>query len=53
MSKADPCDSKKQIIKTVRWVVTIFLVTIFVSGTISFASSELMEVSSVGVAFVI
>ena len=53
MSKSDPAASKKERNKTIRWVVTIFLITIVISGTISFASNELMSVSSVGVAFVI
>ena len=53
MSKNDPASSKRERNKTIRWVVTIFLVTIFVSGTISFASNELMAVSSVAVAFII
>lgn len=53
MSKSDPSASKKERNKTIRWVVTIFLVTIFISGFISFASNELMSVSSVAVAFVI
>ena len=53
MSKSDPASSKKERNKTIRWVVTIFIVTIFISGTISFASNELMESSSVFVAFLI
>jgi len=53
VSKSDPAASKKERNKTIRWVVTIFIITILVSGTISFASNELMSVSSVGVAFVI
>ena len=53
MSKSDPAASKKERNKTIRWVVTIFIITIVISGTISFASNELMSVSSVGVAFVI
>lgn len=53
MSKSDPSASKKERNRTIRWVVTIFIVTIFVSGIISFASNELMAVSSVAVAFVI
>ncbi len=53
MSKSDPSAAKKERNKSIRWVVTIFLVTIFISGMISFASSELMEVSSTAVAFVI
>ena len=53
MSKSDPAASRKERNKTIRWVVTIFIVTILISGIISFASSELMEVSSTAVAFVI
>lgn len=53
MSKSDPSASKKERNKTIRWVITIFLVTILVSGFISFASNELMAVSSVAVAFII
>ena len=53
MSKSDPAASKKERNKTIRWVVTIFFVTIFVSGAISFASDELMAHSSTAVAFLI
>lgn len=53
MSKSDPAASKKERNKTIRWVVTIFLVTILVSGIISFASDAIMEASSMLVAFVI
>ena len=53
MSKSDPAASKKERNKTIRWVVTIFIVTIIVSAVISFASNELMESSSVLVAFII
>ena len=53
MSKPDPDASKKARNKTIRWVVTIFLVTIFVSGLISFVSDLIMESSSVFVAFLI
>lgn len=53
MAKSDPAASKKERNKTIRWVVTIFIITIVISGTISFASNELMSISSVGVAFVI
>ena len=53
MSKSDPSASKKERNKTIRWVITIFFVTILISGTISFASNELMAVSSVAVAFLI
>lgn len=51
MSKSD--QSAKQNKAMVKWVVTIFFVTILVSGIISLISDELMERSSIGVAFVI
>ena len=53
MSKADSASSKKGYGKTIRWVVTIFLVTIFVSGFISFVSDAIMSVSTMAVAFLI
>ncbi len=53
MAKADPAASKKQRNQTIRWVITIFLVTIVVSGTISLISDEIMENSSIAVAFLI
>ena len=53
MSKSDPASSKKERNKTIRWVVTIFLVTIVVSGTISFISDEVMQSSSIFAAFLI
>ena len=53
MSKSDPSASKKERNKTIRWVVTIFLVTIFISGTISFVSDRIMESSTMAVAFLI
>ena len=53
MSKSDPASAKKERNKTIRWVVTIFIVTILISGFFSFASSEIMENSSVVVAFII
>ena len=53
MSKSDAGASKKERNKTARWVVTIFFVTILVSGTISFTSDLLMANSSMLVAFVI
>lgn len=53
MSKSDPSVSKKERNKTIRWVVTIFFVTIFVSGTISFASDAIMAGSTMTVAFII
>ena len=53
MAKSDPASQKKERNKTVRWVVTIFLVTILVSGIISLLSDVLMENSSMAVAFLI
>ena len=53
MSKADPASQKKERNKTIRWVVTIFLVTIFISATISLLSEEAMAVSGMALAFVI
>lgn len=39
--------------KNVRWVVTIFVITLFVSGTISFLSEELLARSGMIAAFAI
>ena len=53
MSKSDPASSKKERNKTIRWVITIFFVTIFVSGTISTISDAVMSSSGIVVAFLI
>ncbi len=53
MSKSDPSSQKKEKMKAIRWVVTIFFVTIIVSGTISMISDEIMAKSSMVVAFLI
>ena len=53
MAKADPEASKRERNKQIKWVITIFLVTILISGTISFFSDILMENSSMAVAFLI
>ncbi len=53
MSKPDPSASKKERNKTIRWVVTIFFTTMLISGTISFVSEEIMDVSTIPVAFLI
>lgn len=53
MSKSDPHSGKKEKNKNTKWVVTIFFVTIFVSGAISLASDALMAASSMVVAFLI
>lgn len=53
MAKADSDASKRERNKTLRWVVTIFITTIFVSGAISLISDAVMENSSIVVAFFI
>ena len=53
MPKTDPSAAKKARNKTIRWVVTIFLVTIVISGTISFISDEVMSKSGIVSAFLI
>jgi len=53
VAKSDPAAQKKERQKTIRWVVTIFMVTIFVSGTISLLSDLIMSASSMAVAFLI
>lgn len=53
MSKSDPAALKRERQKAVRWVVTIFLVTILVSGTISLLSDIVMASSTMVVAFLI
>ncbi len=53
MAKADPNAAKRERNKTIRWVFTIFLVTIFVSGAISLLSDAVMASSGIVVAFLI
>lgn len=54
MSKTDPSSARKeQKRKTRNWVLTVFLVTVIVSGLISLASDELMKRSNMAVAFII
>jgi len=53
VSKSDPSASKRERRKAIRWVVTIFLATIFISGVISLVSDEIMANSGMAVAFVI
>ena len=53
MSRSDQNSAKKERNKTIKWVVTIFFVTILVSGTISFTSDILMANSTMLVAFII
>ena len=53
MAKPDPAAQKRERQKAIRWVVTIFLVTILISGTISLLSDIVMSVSTMFVAFLI
>ena len=53
VAKADPAASKRERNKTIKWVVTIFFVTIFVSGAISMVSDVIMEASGMIIAFLI
>ena len=53
MSKSDANSAKKDRNKTIRWVLTIFFLTIFISGFISFASDTIMANSTMFVAFII
>ena len=53
MAKTDPEVIKRERRKNIRWVVTIFLATILISGTISLISDEVMANSGVVVAFLI
>ena len=49
----DPAAQKRERRKAVRWVVTIFFVTILISATISFLSDIIMSGSTILVAFLI
>ena len=51
MSKSDPAASKRERNKTIRWVVTIFFVTMFISGMITLVSDQLMATAISGIAF--
>ena len=54
MAKPDPDSIKKEEKRRTRkWVLTVFVATIFISGLISLASDELMKRSNMFVAFVI
>ena len=53
MAKNDPEASKRERNKMIKWVITIFFVTIFISGIITLVSDEVMANSSLAVAFVI
>ena len=53
MAKTDPEASKRERNKTIKWVVTIFFITILISGFISLISDEVMASSGIVVAFLI
>jgi CBS domain containing-hemolysin-like protein len=53
VAKSDPAAAKKERNKAIRWVVTIFFVTIVISGASSLLSDIAMENSSTVVAFLI
>ena len=53
MAKTDPAASQRERNKTIKWVVTIFFVTILISGVISLVSDEVMANSSIVIAFLI
>ena len=53
MAKSHSDASKKERSRTIRWVVTVFLVTLVVSGMISLISDEVMASSGLLAAFAI
>ena len=53
MAKTDPEAIKRERKKNIRWVITVFVMTILISGTISLISDEVMANSSILVAFCI
>jgi len=53
VAKADPDASKRERMKSVKWVITIFLTTIVISGTITLISDEVMGRTGIAVAFAI
>ena len=53
MGKSDSTSSKRESKKTVRWVITIFVITLFVSGAISLLSEELLSRSGMAAAFIL
>ena len=53
MSKSDSASAKKERNKTIRWVVTIFFITMLVTGVISLLSDQIMSVTGITVAFLI
>ena len=53
MSKVEPDSRKKERHKSIRWVSIIFVVTILISGVISYISEEIMSTSGIIIAFCI
>lgn len=53
MAKSDPSTAHKEKYAMIKWVITIFLMTIVISGTFSLISDELMNRSGIAVAFII
>ena len=53
MSKSDPAQNQKERNKTVHWVVTIFIATIFISAMITLVSDQIMSRSGILTAFLI
>ena len=53
MAKTESDSTKREQRKAGKWALTIFLVTILVSGTISFLSNEIMSRTGIAAAFVI
>ena len=51
MAKSQTDASKKERLRTIRWVVTVFFTTLVVSGLIGLVSDEVMATSSLPVAF--
>ena len=51
MAKSNTDASKKERLRTIRWVVTVFFTTLVVSGLIGLVSDEVMASSSLSVAF--
>ena len=51
MAKSQADASKKERMRTIRWVVTVFFTTLVVSGLIGLVSDEVMASSSLPVAF--
>lgn len=51
MAKSNTDASKKERLRTIKWVVTVFFTTLVVSGLIGLVSDEVMASSSLPVAF--